>query len=89
MFYELRWHTTCCAMQTVNGVSYRTAIRDIAMATLFQLSGADPKDMGCPLMKRHNELLFMPKSLGFANEQQRQVAFQNWQSIRAQQRTVK
>ena len=76
---------TRCALQTVEGVRYRTETRDVALACLFHLAGADPKQMGFPILRRNRERLFVSKSLGFANEPQRQVALQNWRSMRRQQ----
>ena len=76
---------TRCANHSVKGVKYRTETCDIALACLFHLAGEDPKQMGFPILQRERERLFVSKSLGFANEEQRQAALQKWQSIRQQQ----
>jgi len=78
---------TRCATHTVNEVKYQTQLRDVALGCLFVLVGVDPKKMGFSLAEPHAELVYLPKSLGFADEQQRKAAVGKWYAFRQQRLT--
>ena len=76
---------TPCAWQQVNDVKYVTQIRDVALAALAHLAKADFKQLGLERVKPHQEFLLVVESIGFASDQERVQALENWRRLREQQ----
>ena len=70
--------------RNVNGKRYSSQVRDIALAGLFHLAGKDPKQYGFPDLKEHGDLLFVPNSLGFQDDENRQVALEHWKNVKSE-----
>ncbi len=63
--------TVCQSSTTsINGVrkTYETQVRDVALATLVQLTGQDHKEYGFDRIQKHQRSLFQPQTLGFEKE---------------------
>lgn len=69
--------------QSIDHQVMETQLRDLALAALWKMHGEDPRKHGFHDQVREDpHLLFVPQTLGFANEQQRHTALENWRKFR-------
>jgi hypothetical protein len=57
---------------------------DVALAASIHLAGKDPLDFGFNQRKEDPDTLYRPGSLGFADENQRNAAFEQWKKFVAE-----
>lgn len=58
-------------------------VRDVALAVALHLTEQDPKAYGLQHVVSSGQMLYMPASLWFADEKERQAAFDKWTAWRA------
>jgi hypothetical protein len=73
---------TLCSTHTVDDVTYVTQFRDIALAAVLHLHGADPREFGFTNIREHAQYVYSPYTIGFSNEVDRQAAFSKWAEFR-------
>ena len=66
----------------INNVTYRTQIRDIALATLVELAGQKHSQYGFANLQKHPQYVFNASTLAFANDADREEAIQTWRESR-------
>jgi len=57
----------------------------VALAAAVTLHGEDPVDFGFSEAKPHDMYPYMPNSLGFETEKEREAAFAPWEQFRRAQ----
>ena len=62
----------------INNVRITTQVRDIALASLIQLSGASFADYGMPAVGEHPTRMLNHSTVGFATEEARVKAIAKW-----------
>ncbi|MCA9205156.1 MAG: hypothetical protein KDA59_19020 [Planctomycetales bacterium] len=72
--------------QKINNVEYQSQMRDIALAALWHLVDEDPKDHGFDHIRPTPQTVFDVSSVGFANDESRQKALDDWKQFRAKQK---
>jgi hypothetical protein len=71
-----------CSTHTVDDVTYVTQFRDIALVAMLHLDGEDPAEYGFTNLRAHNDYVYSPYTIGFAEEADRQAAFAKWEAFR-------
>jgi hypothetical protein len=66
------------------GQVVKLQLRDVALAASIHLAGKDPLDFGFNQRKEDPDTLYRPGSLGFADENQRNAAFEQWKKFVAE-----
>ncbi len=73
---------TRCATQRVDNELFETQLRDVALAALLIMQDQDPRQFGFERLVENEATGFIPSTVGFANDQQREHAFDQWQAHR-------
>jgi hypothetical protein len=75
--------TVCYSMRRGND-AVETQVRDIALATLVEISGQDPREYGFSRLSRTRTASTTPQMLGFSasEESQRQEGIKKWRAYR-------
>ena len=66
----------------IDGRSFETQMRDLALVASVYLVGLKPADFGFKHVAYHEEFVFVDSSVGFESEAQRAAAFKEWQSAK-------
>jgi hypothetical protein len=88
-------NTTVCQTSTVSSggerKTYTTQVRDVALATLVQLTGQEHREYGFDRLQKHPRSLFQTHTLGFEqnDEKSRDEALAKWQRWKAGQEKKK
>lgn len=82
-------NNTVCQTSTVSAgaerKTYTTQVRDVALATLVQLSGQEHREYGFDRLQKHPKSMFQTHTLGFEqnDEKGREEALAKWQRWKA------
>lgn len=80
--------TPCIPVQVANKQAYETQLRDVALAVLWRLHGEDPRQHGFGSRVQDDPQLGLhPSTLGFASNEEREAALQEWRRFRSEQRS--
>ena len=77
--------TVCYSSRRTKGVTYRTEIRDIALAALLHLAEQDPRQYGYSRVRASRQTVYNVNTLGFNSDAERTAALQKWQAYQARQ----
>lgn len=64
---------------------FECQVRDVAFATLIHLTSGDPRQFGFVNAKSNSYSVYQPSTLGFANDDERKVAYAKWESESGEQ----
>jgi hypothetical protein len=75
---------TVCLTVRAGNETFQTQVRDIALATLVEMSGQDPREYGFTRLSRTRTATTTPQMLGFttAQEAQREQGVKKWRAYR-------
>lgn len=73
---------TICTTHRVDDQTYQTQFRDIALVAILHLYGEDPKEFGFERAREHSQYVYAPYTLGFKDDEERQVAIEKWEAFR-------
>ena len=59
---------------------FECQVRDVAFATMLHLTSRDPRQFGFVNAKSNSYSVYQPSTLGFANDDERKVAYAKWES---------
>jgi len=59
---------------------FECQVRDVAFATMIHLTSRDPRQFGFVNAKANSYSVYQPSTLGFANDDERKVAYAKWES---------
>lgn len=62
------------------GVVMKSQLRDVALVALIVRASKDPADFGFKHLREDDRTLFTPSTLGFQDDDERRVAFEEWLS---------
>lgn len=68
------------SLPTVQGDHFNTLLKDVALVAVLHLSGENPKDFGYPRISTDPNFLYNIRSIGFTTPEQREQAFQKWET---------
>lgn len=60
------------------GVVIKAQLRDVALAALIARSGKDPKEFGFKFLKKSDDTVYSPSTLGFKNDAERDASAEKW-----------
>lgn len=72
-----------CATQRMNNVTFETQLRDVALAALLILKKLDPREFGFDRLQLNATSVFVTSTVGFENEDKRNLAFAKWSKSRS------
>lgn len=67
---------------TIDNETASGQLRDIALAYSAHLAGVDAKRLGFPYLQESPETIFIPYSISFVEERQREAAHEAWRRLR-------
>lgn len=56
-------------------------LRDVALAAIVHLAGMNPKEFGFKRLQSNTAYLFVPNSMGFGDDQEREQSIKKWESL--------
>lgn len=59
---------------------FECQVRDVAFATMLHLTSKDPRQFGFANAKANAYSVYQPSTLGFANDEERDVAYTKWEN---------
>ena len=59
---------------------FECQVRDVAFATMLHLTAKDPRQFGFAQAKANSYSVYQPSTLGFANDEERAVAYKKWET---------
>jgi hypothetical protein len=66
----------------LNNMTYTVEMRDLVLAALLKLTEREPSAFGYGRLRLQEPLVFDTQSLGFVNDEDRQVAIAKWRIYR-------
>jgi hypothetical protein len=69
---------TVCATHRAGREQIKTEVRDVALVVLLRLTGQNPKSYGFDRLQANDQMLYSVNTIGFANQEDRDRALQQW-----------
>ncbi len=73
---------TVVSSYRLNNLTYKIQVRDVVLAAMLALTKSDPAEFGYGRLRIQEPVVFDGQTLGFANDEDRQLAIAKWQEYR-------